>query len=70
MTFFSSSWCQRLAVACDCGIPWTFRLTSSRYDGTYYRRNKTMKYRFVKVVYDVRENFGPVDNSFANKDDS
>ena len=25
--FFSSSWCQRLAVACHCGTPWTFLLT-------------------------------------------
>ena len=24
--FFSSSWCQGLAAACECGIPWTFLL--------------------------------------------
>ena len=24
---FSSSWCQGLAVVCDCGTPWTFLLT-------------------------------------------
>ena len=24
---FSSSWCQGLAAACDCGPPWTFILT-------------------------------------------
>ena len=27
MSFFSSSWCQRLAAACDCGTPLTFPLT-------------------------------------------
>ena len=27
LSFFSSSWCQGLAVVCDCGIPWTFLLT-------------------------------------------
>ena len=27
LSFFSSSWCQGLAAACDCGIPWTFLLT-------------------------------------------
>ena len=26
LTFFSSSWCQGLAAACDCGNPWTFLL--------------------------------------------
>ena len=26
-SFFSSSWCQGLAGACDCGTPWTFLLT-------------------------------------------
>ena len=27
LSFFSSSWCQGLAAACDCGTPWTFLLT-------------------------------------------
>ena len=27
LSFFPSSWCQGLAAACDCGIPWTFLLT-------------------------------------------
>ena len=26
LSFFSSSWCQGLAVSCDCGTPWTFLL--------------------------------------------
>ena len=26
LSFFSSTWCQGLAVACDCGTPWTFLL--------------------------------------------
>ena len=24
-TYFSSSWCQGLTVASDCGTPWTFQ---------------------------------------------
>ena len=27
LSFFSSSWCQGLTAACDCGTPWTFLLT-------------------------------------------
>ena len=27
VSFFSSSWCQGLAAASDCGTPWTFLLT-------------------------------------------
>ena len=27
LSFFSSSWCQELVVACDFGTPWTFLLT-------------------------------------------
>ena len=27
LSFFSSSWCQGLTMACDCGTPWTFLLT-------------------------------------------
>ena len=27
LSFFSSSWCQGLAAACDCDTPWTFLLT-------------------------------------------
>ena len=27
LSFFSSSWCQGLAAARDCGTPWTFLLT-------------------------------------------
>ena len=27
LSCFSSSWCHRLAAACDCGIPLTFLLT-------------------------------------------
>ena len=31
LSFFSSSWCQGLTVACDCGTPWTFLLTFLQY---------------------------------------
>ena len=27
LSFFSSSWCRGLVVACDCSTPWTFLLT-------------------------------------------
>ena len=41
LSFFSSSWCQGLTAASDCGIPWTFllmvllcrRSTGRRVDG-------------------------------------
>ena len=36
LTFFSSSWCQGLAAASDCGNPWTFLLT-------FYRANHSDK---------------------------
>ena len=31
LSFFSSSWCQGLTAACDCGTPWTFQLTFSHF---------------------------------------
>ena len=38
MSFFSSSWCRRLAAVCGCGTPWTFLLTFLPY---YFSTNET-----------------------------
>ena len=45
--FFSPSWCQRLAAACDCGTPWTFLLTF------FYLKLILMVHRVLQVRFSL-----------------